>query len=260
ARRIVAEIERTVAAETGAELEDVAGETLLKIRPQTSFAIGAILKPLVTRYRKRSILGLSLMIAQAFVYNAILFTYALVLTRFYHVRADATGLYLLPFALSNFLGPLVLGKFFDTIGRRQMIAGTFAVSALLLILTGWLFERDALSTFSQSALWTVMFFFASPAASAAYLTVSEVFPLEMRALAIAIFYAAGTAVGGIVAPWFFGRLIESGSRQALMSGYIVAAVLMILAAVVEAMLGVAAEGASLEKIAAPLSVDETPDV
>jgi MFS family permease len=193
------------------------------------------------------------MSAQAFLYNAVLFTYALVLNRYYGVPADKIGLYMLPFALGNFLGPIALGHFFDTIGRRQMIAATYAISGLLLILTGYLFTHNALSTMGQTAMWTVMFFFASPAASSAYLTVSEIFPLEMRALAIAIFYSAGTAVGGIVAPWFFGRLIDTGSRDELWIGYVVAAGLMLVAAVVEVIFGIAAEGMALEKIAEPLS-------
>jgi MFS family permease len=160
---------------------------------------------------------------------------------------------MLPFAIGNFLGPLMLGHLFDTIGRRRMIAGTFTISAVILIITGWLFSHNALTMFSQIALWTVMFFFASPAASSAYLTVSEIFPLEVRALAIAIFYSAGTAVGGICAPWLFGRLIDSGSRTALFDGYLLAAALMLAAAVVEVILGVDAERSSLEEIAQPLS-------
>jgi MFS family permease len=193
------------------------------------------------------------MVAQAFVYNAIFFTYALVLNRYYGVSASATGLYLLPFAISNFIGPMMLGHFFDTIGRRQMIAGTYTVAGLLLAFNGYLFFHASLSTFGQSALWTVIFFFASPAASAAYLTVSEIFPLEMRALAISIFYSAGTAVGGIAAPWFFGRLIDSNSRGALFAGYLAATFLMLAAAAIEATLGIAAERVSLEQIAEPLS-------
>jgi MFS family permease len=148
------------------------------------------------------------MIAQASVYNAMLFTYALVLARYYYVPASRTGLCLLPFALGNFLGPLALGHFFDTIGRRQMIAATYTIAALLLALSEYLFWRDTLTATGQTVLWTIMFLFASPAGSSAYLTVSEIFPLEMRSLAIAIFYSAGTAVGGVVAPWLFGRLIN----------------------------------------------------
>ncbi len=249
----VAAIEQTVARETGVRPTDPPPAEVLRLHVRHHFGLEAVLKPMLTQYRARSILGLSLMVAQAFVYNAIFFTYALVLTRYYAVPVQTTGLYLLPFALGNFLGPLALGHFFDTIGRRQMITATFAIAALLLIVTGWLFARGALTATTQTILWSVMFFFASPAASSAYLTVSEIFPLEMRALAIAVFYSAGTAVGGVVAPWFFGRLIDSRSRTELFWGYLVAAGLMLAAAVVEATLGVAAERTSLEKIAAPLS-------
>ncbi|MGH7916221.1 MAG: MFS transporter [Candidatus Binataceae bacterium] len=252
AEKIVREVEDTVARETGERLGEPR-EKPLKIHVRHQFGLAVMLKPLVTQYRTRSILGLSLMIAQAFVYNAILFTYAIVLTRFYGVRADHTGFYLLPFALGNFLGPVLLGHLFDTIGRRTMIAATFALSGLLLILTGWLFSQGMLTTFTQSLLWTVMFFFASPAASSAYLTVSEIFPLEMRALAISIFYALGTATGGIISPWFFGKLIDTGQRIELAHGYMVAAGLMLGAAIVEVFFGVSAERKSLEEVAAPLS-------
>ncbi len=225
----------------------------LRIMVRHQFGLEALLRPLVTEFRARSILGLTLMAAQAFLYNAIFFTYALVLNRYYNVPAGATGLYLMPFALGNFLGPMCMGHLFDTIGRRPMIASTFAIAAVILVVTGYLFKAGALSASSQTALWTLMFFFASSAASSAYLTVSEIFPLEVRALAIAIFYSVGTAVGGIVAPWFFGMLIDMGERGALYLGYLIAAGLMLGAAGVELWLGVAAEGVSLEEIAAPLS-------
>jgi MFS family permease len=253
AEKAVAALEETVARETGVRLEDPPRDHALRLTMRHHFGLKAVLEPMLTEYRARSVLGLSLMIAQAFVYNAIFFTYALVLTRYYAVPVDSTGLYLLPFALGNFLGPVALGHFFDTIGRRQMITATFAIAGLVLILTGWLFALGVLNAMTQTILWSVMFFFASPAASSAYLTVSEIFPLEMRALAIAVFYSVGTAVGGVVAPWFFGRLIDSQSRSELFLGYLVAAALMLAAAVVEATLGVAAERTSLEKIAAPLS-------
>jgi MFS family permease len=255
AEKTVRDVEDEVHRETGVRLQEPHRDHMLRIKVRHQYGLGAILKPMVTKYKTRSILGLSLMTAQAFLYNAVLFTYALVLTRYYGVAADRTGLYMLPFALGNFLGPIALGHFFDTIGRRQMISATFAISGLLLILTGYLFTQNALSTVGQTALWTVMFFFASPAASSAYLTVSEIFPLEMRALAIAIFYSTGTAVGGIVAPWFFGRLIDTGLRVELWHGYLVAAALMLGAAVVELVFGVAAEQMSLEDIAAPLSAE-----
>lgn len=253
AERIVGDIERTVSNETGQALKQPPKEDVIRVQQRHRFGLTAILKPMLTTMRSRSVLGLSLMIAQAFLYNAMLFTYALVLARYYGVASGRAGLYLLPFALGNFLGPLVLGHFFDTIGRRQMIAATFTLAALLLGLSGFLFWHAALSAISQTVLWTVMFFFASPAGSSAYLTVSEIFPLEIRALAIAIFYSAGTAVGGVVAPWLFGRLIDSGSRLDLFGGYLIASALLVVAAVVEIIFGVAAEQTSLEKIAAPLS-------
>jgi MFS family permease len=227
----------------------------LTIHPRKSFSFWTVVRAVFRRYPSRSVLGLSLMISQAFLYNAIFFTYALVLTRFYHVNPDVTGLYLLPFALGNFMGPLILGRFFDTVGRRQMISGTYTISALLLLGTGWLFVQGVLTAYGQTALWTIIFFFASAAASSAYLTVSEVFPLETRALAIAFFYSVGTAAGGIAAPWLFGVLIGSGSRLHVFYGYVAGSVLMLAAAGTELWLGVKAERTSLERIAAPLSAE-----
>jgi MFS family permease len=253
AEMIVRGIERIVVEELQLTLEQPRAEFALRLKARPRFGIGEFIWPMLTKYRSRAFLGFTLMVAQAFTYNAIFFTYALVLSRFYGEPAARIGLYMLPFAAGNFLGPLLLGHLFDTLGRRRMIAGTFAISAAILIVTGWLFSRDVLTTFSQVTLWTVMFFFASAAASSAYLTVSEIFPVELRALAIAVFYAAGTAVGGIGAPWFFGRLIDTGSRVALFEGYLLAAGLMIVAAIVEIIWGVDAERASLEEIAMPLS-------
>ena len=169
------------------------------------------------------------MTAQAFFYNAIFFTYALVLIDFYQVPSDNVGWYLLPFAAGNFLGPLLLGRLFDTIGRRQMITFTYTVSGILLAVTGFLFARDVVTAGMLTAAWMIIFFFASAAASAAYLTVSETFPLEVRALAIAFFYAVGTGVGGIVGPWLFGALIDTGSRYSVFAGYVLGATLMITA-------------------------------
>jgi MFS family permease len=204
-------------------------------------------------HRRSALIGLALMTAQAFFYNAIFFTYALVLTEFYSVPAAEVGWYILPFALGNFLGPLFLGRLFDVVGRRPMIAFTYATSGVLLILSGYLFEQNLLTGTTQTIAWTVVFFFASAAASSAYLTVSETFPLEMRALAIAIFYALGTGLGGVVAPLVFSSLIETGSRDAVFTGYLFGAVLMIAAAIVQAAWGVAAERKSLEAVARPLS-------
>jgi len=204
-------------------------------------------------HRRRTLVGLCLMTAQAFFYNAIFFTYALVLTDFYGISADQVGWYLLPFALGNFLGPLFLGRLFDTIGRRPMIAVTYALSGLLLALTGTLFAAEILSATEQTIAWTIIFFFASAAASSAYLTVSETFPLEIRALAIAFFYAVGTGIGGIGAPWLFGVLIDTGSRLSLFGGYLLGAGLMLAAGLIALRYGVDAERKPLEAVATPLS-------
>jgi len=253
--RIVREMENRIESQHGKKLDEPSGAPLT-IHPHRSFGLALIARTLMDTYRERLILGLSLMISQAFLYNAIFFTYALVLTRFYEVEPGRTGLYLLPFALGNFAGPLLLGRFFDTIGRRQMVTATYLVSGLLLILTGSLFDHRDLSAVSQTVLWSVIFFFASAAASSAYLTVSELFPLEMRALAIAFFYSLGTAVGGIAAPWVFGALIGSGSRDEVFYGYLVAAILMLAAAGAEVLFGVKAERIGLEQLATPLSANE----
>jgi MFS family permease len=228
-------------------------EKELAIHPRKTFGFGLIAKAMFAKYRARSALALSLMVAQAFLYNAVFFTYGLVLTRFYNVSAERIGLYILPLAVGNFLGPLLLGCFFDTVGRRRMISTTFGLAGLLLIATGVLFASGQLSDVTQTAAWTVIFFFASAASSSAYLTASEIFPLETRALAIAVFYAAGTAIGGIVAPWLFGTLIGTGSRWNVFFGYCGAAVLMLTAAVMELRFGIDAEGRALEDIAEPLS-------
>ncbi len=255
AERIVSKIEGDVVKQTGRRLNSPPKEYLI-IHPQRRFGFGTVLNVMASKYKTRSILGLSLMVSQAFLYNAIFFTYVLVLTRFYNVPGGDTGMYLLPFAVGNFLGPLILGHLFDTIGRREMISVTYTVSALLLVLTGYLFTRNDLSGISQTIFWTVIFFFASPAASSAYLTVSEIFPLEIRALAIAMFFSIGTGAGGIVAPWLFGVLIESGSRIEVLYGYLIAGALMLAAAVVVVAYGVKAERMSLERVAQPLSSEE----
>ena len=227
--------------------------TRLRLRTRDHTPLGEVFHVLFTVHRRRALVGLSLMTAQAFFYNAIFFTYALVLTDFYHVPGDHIGWYLLPFALGNFLGPLLLGRLFDVIGRRKMIFTTYVLSGILLTLSGYLFEHDLLDVTTQTIAWMVIFFFASAAASSAYLTVSESFPLEIRALAIAVFYAFGTALGGIAGPAFFGRLIDTHQRSAVFTGYLVGSALMIGAAVVAAIWGVDAELKSLENVATPLS-------
>jgi MFS family permease len=215
-----------------------------------------VAKALFITYRQRTAVGLALMAAQAFFYNAIFFTYALVLTDFYAIRIDHVGWYLLPFAAGNVLGPIVLGRFFDTIGRRPMITGTYAISGVLLAISGWLFAIGVLSAIGQTISWMVIFFFASTAASSAYLTVSETFPIEIRALAIAFFYAIGTGIGGVVGPWLLGALIDTGSRKSVFGGYLLGASLMIGAAVIAARYCIAAERKPLELVAPPLSVIE----
>ena len=190
----------------------------IRLRARSHTPLAEVAATLFRAQRRRTLVGLSLMAAQAFFYNAIFFTYALILTEFYGIRADHVGWYILPFAAGNFLGPIILGRFFDTLGRRKMLAFTYAVSGLLLALTGFLFAQKLLSATELTTAWTVTFFFASAAASAAYLTVSETFPLEIRALAIAFFYAIGTGIGGIAGPWLFGVLIETGSRTKRVRG------------------------------------------
>jgi MFS family permease len=248
-------IESRATEHIGAPLPEPDGAPLV-IHPRKSFGFGVVARRMFGKYLSRSFLSLSLITSQAFLYNAVFFTYALILTRFYNVPGGRTGLYLLPFAAGNFFGPLLLGHFFDTIGRRPMISSTYAISAALLAATGWLFARGDLSATTQTVAWTVIFFFASAAASSGYLTVSEIFPLEIRALSIAFFYALGTAIGGIVAPWLFGTLIGSGSATNVFYGYLVAAVLMFAAAIVELVYGVRAERSRLESIADPLSAEE----
>ncbi len=254
ASRIVTDIE----AQFSRQGHVLPGATLprIKLRTRRYTPLAEVARVLFGVYRQRTLVGLSLMAAQAFFYNAIFFTYALVLTDFYGVRSDAVGWYILPFAAGNFLGPLLLGRLFDTIGRKPMIAFTFAMSGILLAITGWLFVQGVLTAATQTLAWTVIFFFASSAASSAYLTVSETFPLEIRALAIALFYAIGTGIGGISGPLLFGILIETGSRASLFGGYLLASALMIAAGWIAWRFGIAAERMSLEMVAKPLaSVD-----
>jgi MFS family permease len=211
-----------------------------------------IVHALVSRYPRRTVLGLTLMASQAFFYNAIFFTYALVLARFYGVPDSSVGYYIFPFAVGNFLGPLVLGRLFDAVGRRVMIALTYSLSGVGLFATGYAFNAALIGPGALALAWSAIFFVASAAASSAYLTVSEVFPLEIRAVAISLFYAAGTALGGFAGPPLFGAMIESGSRSGLFGAYAFAAALMCAAALVAAFLGVDAERRSLEAVAPPL--------
>ncbi|WNG20793.1 MFS transporter [Cystobacter fuscus] len=256
AEAVVASIEAEVERSLKKPLPPAPEPRPLQVHGTVGF--GTIARVLFQRHLRRSCLGLSLMVAQAFAYNAIFFTYALILGRFYGVPSDKVGLYLLPFAAGNLLGPIVLGRFFDTVGRRQMIALTYGVSGILLCVTGYAFMRGWLTATTQTALWCCVFFVASAAASSAYLTVSELFPVELRGMAIALFYAVGTAVGGLAAPAIFGALIQTGERVQVFRGYLVGGALMMLAALVAAFFGVPAEGKSLEALAEDPSLGQRP--
>jgi len=251
---IVAEIEQSATGHAQEPRQHALPKIRLRMRDHTP--LREVAHTLFSLYRQRSLVGLALMIAQAFFYNAIFFTFALVLTEFYGIAASQVGWYILPFAAGNFLGPLVLGRLFDTLGRRAMITLTYGVSGVLLALSGYLFSIGVLSAQTQTIAWMVIFFFASPAASAAYLTVSETFPLEVRALAIALFYAVGTGIGGVVGPALFGALIDTGSRNSVFAGYLLGSGLMIAAAGIAWRYAVAAERRTLESIARPLAFVE----
>jgi MFS family permease len=248
-------IEEQVREQTGRELPPVEGPPIV-VEQRESIGFGIIAKAMFQIYPKRTILGLTLMGSQAFLYNAIFFTYALVLTKFYGIEAGTVPYFLLPFAVGNVLGPWLLGRLFDTIGRVAMISGCYFISGALLAGTGYLFYLDILSAVTQTILWVIVFFFASAAASAGYLTVSEVFPMEIRAMAIALFYSIATALGGISGPVIFGQLIGTGNATNLFIAYLIGAGFMIFAAVVELLLGVRAEGQSLENVATPLTAIE----
>src|SRR6516162_1035397 len=252
---VVAGIEQKF-IDAGQHLDPVSESAAIRLRSRTHTPIGEALDALFVANRLRTFVGLVLMAAQAFFYNAIFFTYALVLTKFFSVAVGDVGWYILPFAAGNFLGPVVLGRLFDTIGRRQMIAATYAVSGMLLAVAGYLFALGILSATAQTIAWMVIFFFASAAASSAYLTVSETFPLEVRALAIAFFYAVGTGIGGVAGPWFFGALMDTGSRWSVFGGYLLGSVLMLAAALLAARFGVAAERKPLESVSRPLAAAE----
>src|SRR5256712_6591778 len=251
AEEIVDQVERRFVADPKTLPAHDSAPTRIQTRTHTPWR--EIWNAVVHEHRRRSFLGFVLMLTQAFFYNAIFFTYALVLMRFYGVSEESVGGYLLPFALGNVLGPLLLGQLFDTIGRRQMIAATYGLAGILLAVSGWLFHAGLLTAQTQTLAWTIIFFVASAAARSAYFTASEIFPLEIRALAIAIFYAIGTLVGGVFAPLLFGWIIGTGSSNALFAGYLAAAFLMILGAIVELWIGVAAERRPPGQVAEPFA-------
>ena len=258
ANAIVRDIERSVTGHAQDQQQDSHPHAWpkLKLRMRDHTPLREVAHTLFSLYRQRSLVGLALMTAQAFFYNAIFFTFALVLTDFYGIAADQVGWYILPFAAGNFLGPLLLGRLFDTLGRRAMITFTYGISGILLAVSGYLFAVGVLSAESQTIAWMLIFIFASPAASSAYLTVSETFPLEVRALAIALFYAAGTGIGGVAGPVLFGALIDTGSRASVFAGYLLGAGLMVAAAAIAWRYCIAAERRTLELVARPLAFVE----
>ena len=250
AEAIVAGIEAAIARQRPIPQGELS-RVRLKMRSHTP--LGEVFHTLFHLHRQRALVGLALMGSQAFFYNAIFFSYGLVLIEFYSIPAESIGWYVLPFAAGNFLGPVLLGRFFDTVGRRRMIAFTYAMSGILLVVVGYLFQQGAFTATTQTIAWMGIFFFASAAASSAYLTVSETFPLEIRALAIAVFYAIGTGIGGVIGPVLFGALIESGSRTTVFIGYLFGSSLMLGAAFIASRWCVAAERKPLEHVARPLA-------
>ncbi|MFJ4812269.1 MFS transporter [Streptomyces longwoodensis] len=251
AEEIVTSIERKVEAEQGRPLARPEGELTIHQRGSVSFM--EIARTVFAQYRRRSILGFSLFIGQAFLYNAITFGFGAILTKFFDVPSGNTGYYFAVIAVGNFCGPLLLGKLFDTVGRRVMISSTYLLSGILLFGTAWLFDRGSLDAVTMTACWCAVLFFASAGASSAYLTVSEVFPMETRAMSIAFFYALGTAAGGISGPLLFADLTDSGKVGDTVLAFQIGAALMCAAGLVAAFLAVNAERRSLEDIARPLT-------
>ncbi|HEX4230664.1 MAG TPA: MFS transporter [Bryobacteraceae bacterium] len=249
ADKVVSEIERKVSHGQ----ESPPADKMIKLAQRKSTPLHEIWDAMVRQHGRRSLLGFTLMVTQAFFYNAVLFTYGLVLLKYYGVSAGKLGLFLVPLALGNWLGPILLGRLFDTVGRKAMIAGTYIGSGVLLAITAGLFRCGVLTAFTQAVCWSATFFIASSAASAAYLTVSEIFPLEIRAVAISIFYACGTLAGGVAGPAIYGYIVGTGSRSLLFWGYIAGALVITGGGFAELWLGVNAERKSLEDVARPLA-------
>jgi MFS family permease len=255
AERIVADIEHDVEEETGQQLSEP--DRTLKVHQRERIPFREIAGTAFRKYPRRTILGLSLFVGQAFLYNAVTFDLGTLLGEFFEVGSSTIPLYIAIFAASNFMGPLLLGRFFDTLGRKPMVTGTYLISAVLTAILGILLLGGGLTTVSFMAFIIAIFFFASAGASSAYLTVSEIFPMETRALSIAFFYAVGTAAGGIVGPILFGHLIASGSENQVATGFFIGAVVMSVGALAEFLFGVKAEQKQLEDIAEPLTAEGT---
>jgi len=254
ADKLVDGIEQEVERETGKQLEQV--DRYITIHQRKSIGLTEIAKTMFTTYPKRAILGFSLFIGQAFLYNAITFGFAQILQTFFKVPPGNSGYYFAVIAVGNLFGPLLLGPLFDTLGRKIMITGTYVLSGVLLLVTAWMFDAGHLNATTLTACWFVVLFFASAGASSAYLTVSEIFPMETRALAIAFFYAIGTAAGGIAGPLLFSDLVSTGKPSDTALAFTIGAILMILGGLVELFLGVKAERRGLEDIATPLTQQE----
>jgi MFS family permease len=257
AEHVVEDIEERVSESIGQELPEPEGEPLT-VRQRKAIPLSLIVRSVVRLYPRRTILGLGLFIGQAFLYNSILFGFGNLLSMFFHTPSGNVPYYLAVFAAGNFAGALILSPLFDTVGRKPMIAGTYLLSGALLIVTGFLFKGHHLNATTFTACCCVVFFFASAGASAAYLTVSEIFPLETRALCIAVFYAIGTGIGGVIGPQIFSRLINTGSYENVFLALGLGAVMMILGGLAELVFGVKAERESLESVAKPLTVAEAP--
>ncbi|HKQ17889.1 MAG TPA: MFS transporter, partial [Solirubrobacterales bacterium] len=254
AERIVGDIEEEVERETGEKLDEP-GDSIT-VRQRKSISFREIASTAFKRYPRRTTLGFSLFVGQAFIYNAVTFGLGTFLVTFYDIDDGRVPIYIALFAVSNFLGPVLLGRLFDTVGRKPMISGTYLGSAAVLVVLTILFVGGSLGVWGFMALLLATFFLASAGASSAYLTVSEIFPMETRALAIAFFYAIGTAVGGITGPFLFGKMIESGEEGQVAIAFFIGAAVMALGGIVELLYGVKAEQQELEGIAKPLSAEE----
>jgi MFS family permease len=251
AERIVAEIEAKSNKNSAVGLPKPEGPKLkITVRDHTPWR--EIFRNMTGENRGRSFLSIVLMVGQSFFFNAVFFTYGLVVKKFFHIKDEDLPIHLLPFALGSFFGPLLLSKLFDKLGRKPMITATYGIAGGLLIVALIPFGADMIGVKGLGIIFTVIFFVASSAASAAYLTVSEIFPLEIRAFAIAVFYSVGTLLGGVGAPLLFGLLISTGSRWAVAGGYALGAVLMLAGALCERLIGVEAAGQSLESVSKPL--------
>jgi MFS family permease len=256
AEEVVSSIEAEVRAQHGDELPEPDGS--ITVRQRRTIPLSLIVRSVVTLYPRRTMLGLALFVGQAFLYNALLFSLGFMLSTFFGVASGNVPYYIAIFAVGNLLGPLTLGRLFDTVGRKPMIAGTYLLSGALLLVTAFLFKGGQLTAATFVLALMVVFFFASAGVSAAYLTVSEIFPLETRALCIAVFYAVGTGTGGVVGPLLFAKLIESGKLSHVFVGFAIGAGAMMVGGLAELAFGVKAEGQSLENIAKPLTAEDSP--